>query len=111
MSTNRSSRPTHTPEHFAIRRRRIVSAVRHSNGDVANDAFSLRNARWRTWLRAHTPKVLYYRLGFVVPKATDCGKHDWHNAGGGLDGCYHCERTRSTPPDAPWYGARLGARR
>ena len=71
--------------------------------DVTDHPFSIRNARWRTWLRAHTPDALYYRLGLVVPKATDCGAHDWHNVGDGTDGCYHCEVTRPTPLDARWY--------
>jgi len=65
--------------------------------DVADYPFSVRNARWRTWLRVHTPNVLYYRLGLVVPKARDCGRHEWHNNGDGLDGCYHCDVTRPTP--------------
>ena len=71
-------------------------------GDVADDHFTLRNSRWRGWLRVHTPDFLYYRLGLVVPKAKDCGDHDWHHKGGGTDACYHCEVTRPTPPDAPW---------
>src|SRR5207244_2580028 len=78
----------------------------HSNPDVADHPFSVRNARWRTWLRAHTPNVLYYRLGLVVPKARDCGNHEWHNNGNGIDACYHCEGIRSTPPDARWFGDR-----
>jgi len=41
--------------------------------DVAERPFSVRHARWRAWLRAHTPDLLYYRLGLVVPKAHDCG--------------------------------------
>ena len=73
--------------------------------DVAEDPLSLRHARWRTWLRVHTPDFLYYRLGLAVPKARDCGDHVWHNSGGGVDACYHCEVTRSTPPDAPWHDA------
>lgn len=74
--------------------------------DVADYPFSIRNSRWRTWLRAHTPTVLYNRLGLVVPKAKDCGNHDWHFRGGAVDACYHCEAIRATPPEAPWYGAR-----
>jgi hypothetical protein len=76
-------------------------SVPQSDRDVADHPFSVRNARWRTWLRAHTPKVFYYRLGLVVPKARDCGNHEWHNNGYGIDACYHCEGIRSTPPDAP----------
>lgn len=56
--------------------------------------FGLRHARWRAWLRVHTPNVLYYRLGLVVPKAQDCGDHDWRNAGNEMDGCYHCNVQR-----------------
>lgn len=70
--------------------------------DVADLPLSIRNARWRTWLRVHTPNLSYYRFGLVVPKARDCGHHDWHIEGDGIDGCYHCEVTRSTPPDVPW---------
>lgn len=69
--------------------------------DAADLPFSIRNARWCTWLRVHTPNLLYYRFGLVVPKARDCGNHDWHNNGSGVDGGYHCEVTRSTPPDVP----------
>ncbi len=71
--------------------------------DVADEPFSLRHARWRAWVRVHTPNVLYYRFGLVVPKAKDCGKHDWHNAGDGLDGCYHCVATRRTTAESPWH--------
>ena len=77
-------------------------SVPQSDRDVADHPFSIRNARWRTWLRAHTPNVFYYRLGLVVPKARDCGNHEWHNNGNGIDACYHCEGVRSMPPDAPW---------
>jgi hypothetical protein len=78
-------------------------SVSQPDRDIADHAFSIRNARWRGWLRVHTPNVLYYRLGLVVPKARDCGNHEWHNSGNGVDACYHCEVTRSTPPDAPWF--------
>lgn len=56
--------------------------------------FSIRNARWRTWLRIRTPSVLYHRFGFVVPKADDCGRHEWHNQDDRVDACYHCQQTR-----------------
>jgi hypothetical protein len=52
--------------------------------------FSLRNSRWRAWLRVHTP--------LSVPKAKDCGAHDWRNGGQGLDFCLHCEVRLATPP-------------
>jgi hypothetical protein len=47
-----------------------------SERDPADLPFGVRNARWRGWLRVHTPDFLYYRLGFVVPKARDCWNHD-----------------------------------
>jgi len=25
------------------------------------------------------PKPFLHRLGFIVPKARDCGDHEWHN--------------------------------
>jgi hypothetical protein len=78
-------------------------SVPQPDRDLADHAFSVRNAQWRTWLRAHTPNVVYYGLGWVVPKARDCGNHEWHNRGSGIDACYHCEATRSTPPDAHWF--------
>jgi hypothetical protein len=51
--------------------------------------FGLRHARWRAWLRTHTPNV-FYRLGLVVPKAHDCGDHDWYHSRDGIESCYHC---------------------
>lgn len=59
--------------------------------------FGLRHARWRAWLRVHTPNLLFHRLGLVVPKADDCGDHDWYRSRDGIDSCYHCqvERPRS----------------
>ena len=66
--------------------------------------FGLRHARWRAWLRAHTPNLLYYRLGLVVPKVRDCGDHEWHNKDAILDSCYHCEQTR--PHDAADFAGR-----
>ncbi|HEY8951754.1 MAG TPA: hypothetical protein VIP78_04250 [Candidatus Dormibacteraeota bacterium] len=44
----------------------------------------------------HTPNFLYHRFGLAVPKARNCGDHEWYNAGNGMDGCYHCmvERIR-----------------
>ena len=77
------------------------------NGDIGERPLSLRNSRWRGWLRVHTPNFLYYRLGLVVPKARDCGDHEWHNQGDGVDACYHCEVTRATPPDASWFDSRF----
>lgn len=77
--------------------------MNHRREDVGDAPFTARKSRWRTWLRAHTPNVLYHRFGLVVPRARDCGDHDWHNRGDGIDACYHCDVTRSTPSDAPWY--------
>jgi hypothetical protein len=71
--------------------------------DVGDRPLSLRNSRWRAWIRVHTPNFLYYRLGLAFPRAKDCGDHEWHNGGQGVDVCYHCMTTRLTPPDAPWY--------
>jgi hypothetical protein len=65
---------------------------------MAPGDFGLRHSRWRTWLRIHTPNVLYYRLGLAVPKALNCGNHEWHNAGNGIDACYHCRVERPRPP-------------
>jgi hypothetical protein len=59
-----------------------------SDRDPADLRFSVRNARWRGWLRVHTPDFLYYRLGAVVPKAEDCQNHEWYNQGNGIDACY-----------------------
>jgi len=60
--------------------------------------FGIRHARWRTWLRVHTPNTLHYRLGLVVPKVRDCGAHEWYNADNIVERCYHCsaERVRNS---------------
>jgi hypothetical protein len=60
--------------------------------------FGIRHSRWRTWLRGHTPN---YRVGFVIPKAQDCGDHEWYNADNQVEHCYHCQAERP----------RLGGRR
>jgi len=57
---------------------------------MAAGDFGLRHARWRAWIRVHTPDFLYDR-GLIVPKAADCGEHEWHNAGNDIDGCFHCK--------------------
>jgi hypothetical protein len=72
-----------------------------SAGGVGDHPFGIRNARWRAWLRVRTPDFMYYRLGLVVPKAGDCGLHEWHAGGDESDACYHCRATRPTPADAP----------
>jgi hypothetical protein len=81
-------------------------SVSNLDRDVADQPFGVRNARWRTWLRAHTPNALY-GVGLVVPKARNCGNHEWHSKGHGIDACYHCEVTTSTPPEAPWFSDRF----
>ncbi len=58
--------------------------------------FGLRHGLWRTWMRGHTPNVLYHRLGLVVPKARDCGDHEWYHSDDVVDRCYHCEVERPT---------------
>jgi hypothetical protein len=65
--------------------------------DVADQPFRVRHSRWRGWLRVHTPDLLFHRLGFIMPKARDCGDHDWYKHGRGIDACYHCRVTRATP--------------
>jgi hypothetical protein len=37
-----------------------------------------------------TPGVLYHRFGLVVPKARDCGDHEWHVSSSEVERCYHC---------------------
>jgi hypothetical protein len=59
-----------------------------------------RQARWRTWLRVHTPRVLYYHLDLVMSKVRDCGDHDWYNAGADREACYHCRMERRRGPAA-----------
>ena len=56
--------------------------------------FGIRHARWRAWLRVHTPNALYYRLDLMVPKARDCGAHEWYNADNVVERCYHCRAQR-----------------
>lgn len=60
--------------------------------------FGLRHSHWRISLRILVPKRLY-DLGLVVPKARDCGAHDWYNSDGRTEACYHCvaERPRVSP--------------
>lgn len=50
-------------------------------------------SRWRAKIRKLTPDFLYDR-GLVVPKARDCGAHDWYFATAIRDDCYHCEVSR-----------------
>ncbi len=59
--------------------------------------FGVRHSRWRAWIRSHTPDVLYYRIGLQVPKAQDCGRHEWYTSDDVVERCYHClaKRPRS----------------
>ncbi|GIG59128.1 hypothetical protein Lfu02_35000 [Longispora fulva] len=53
--------------------------------------------RWRTRLRRRLPWVLVDR-GWADKGASDCGAHEWYNADGVVERCYHCapgERPRS----------------
>ena len=52
-------------------------------------------ARWRTWVRRHTPARLYDR-GLVMPKAADFGDHEWYTSTVDVDACYHCRVTRES---------------
>jgi hypothetical protein len=45
--------------------------------------------RWRTWLRRHLPRRLV-ALGIAGKGKTDCGQHEWYNADGSVQHCYHC---------------------
>ena len=52
--------------------------------------------RWRTRLRRMLPWALAER----VPKgARDCSNHEWYNADGVVDRCYHCDAGQR--PHAP----------
>jgi lincosamide nucleotidyltransferase A/C/D/E len=64
---------------------------------VLDTRFGWRHSRWRAWLRINTPTRLY-DLGLVVPKARDCGDHDWYNSNGVTEACYHCLAERSRIP-------------
>jgi hypothetical protein len=45
--------------------------------------------RWRTRLRRHLPWFLI-DLGLANKGKRDCGDHDWYNADGVVEHCYHC---------------------
>jgi len=45
--------------------------------------------RWRTWLRRRLPWLLVDR-GVAGKGTTDCGDHEWYNADGVVERCYHC---------------------
>lgn len=61
--------------------------------------YSAGRYRLRTWLRSHQPGWLYRR--WVIPKGPeDCGNHEFYNADGRVERCYHCEagvRLRDAP--------------
>lgn len=46
--------------------------------------------RLRTTIRVHLP----FRLIWLAPKGSDCRAHEWYNADGTIDACYHCKRVR-----------------
>jgi len=45
--------------------------------------------RWRTKIRRSLPWFLVDR-GIASKGTTDCGDHDWYNADGVVEHCYHC---------------------
>jgi hypothetical protein len=45
--------------------------------------------RWRTRIRRHLPWFLVDR-GLSGKGTTDCGDHEWYNADGTVERCYHC---------------------
>jgi len=45
--------------------------------------------RWRTRVRSRLPWFLLDR-GVAAKGRRDCGEHDWYNANGGVERCYHC---------------------
>src|SRR3954449_12435865 len=45
--------------------------------------------RWRTRLRRHLPWFLIDR-GVAAKYTADCGDHEWYNADGVVEHCYHC---------------------
>src|SRR5438093_744872 len=84
--------------------RTASAGIRPSSRDYAfgmAGEFGVLHARWRTWLRVHTPNLLYYGLGIAIPKAGDCANHEWYNVDGEREACYHClaERPRRRRPD------------
>jgi hypothetical protein len=52
---------------------------------LADHPFSVRNARWRTWLRARTPNVLYYQLGLSYPRHGIVGNTSGTTKGDGME--------------------------
>ena len=49
-----------------------------------------RKYRWRTRIRRHLPWVLVDR-DWMAKGSGDCGSHEWYNADGVVERCYHCE--------------------
>lgn len=43
--------------------------------------------RWRTWLRGNLP---YFLSDRIEKGSKDCGDHEWYNADGEFEHCYHC---------------------
>lgn len=46
--------------------------------------------RWRTRARRRLPWFVI-DLGLAAKGHRDCGNHEWYNADGLMDRCYHCE--------------------
>ena len=44
--------------------------------------------RWRTRLRSRVPRAF---TGLVPKGRRSCGGHEWYNADGITDRCYHCQ--------------------
>jgi len=45
--------------------------------------------RWRTRLRRRLPRFLV-DWGVAGKGTIDCGEHEWYNADGVVEHCYHC---------------------
>ena len=63
--------------------------------------------RWRTRLRRRLPWFLVDR-GVAGKGTADCGNHEWYNADGAVDHCYHCTAGRRPHPPA---GGTTGERK
>ncbi|MFI6761072.1 hypothetical protein ACIBF5_18240 [Micromonospora sp. NPDC050417] len=49
--------------------------------------------RWRTKIRTSLPWFLVNR-GLAGKGTADCGDHEWYNADGEVECCYHCAAGR-----------------
>ena len=77
--------------------------------DVADDPFTLRNSRWRTWLRAHTPDLPLLPPGPRRSAGQQLRGPRLAQHGDGLDRCYHCKVTRVTRRMHCWCSPNRGA--